>query len=107
MSPGINGDPLFRADIMRDLKAASGLTWKEIAERGGLSTSYLQELANGSISDPSTGALALIARGLDVSPLILLGYTDDDAWQAGFQEGIFRSHEALSKLSKRRPEEPS
>jgi transcriptional regulator with XRE-family HTH domain len=90
--------PLFKVEVMRELKEASGLSWRQIALRAGLSPSYLMELSGGGISDPSTGTVGLIAKGLNVSPMVLLGYSDDDAWQAGYQEGVFRSQEALSKL---------
>jgi transcriptional regulator with XRE-family HTH domain len=90
--------PLFKVEVMRALKEASGQSWRQIAERSGLSPSYLMDLNGGQINDPSTGTVGLIAKGLDVSPIVLLGYSDDDAWQAGLQEGIFRCQEALSKL---------
>ena len=56
-------------------RAARDLSRKELAERSGLSYSYLAEIENGA-KFPSTKALHLIARALDLSPAELLQATE-------------------------------
>ncbi len=56
-------------------RTAQDISRKELAERSGLSYSYLAEIENGA-KYPSTKALHLIAKGLGLSPAELLQATE-------------------------------
>jgi len=56
-------------------RTAQDMSRKELAERSGLSYSYLAEIENGA-KFPSTKALHLISKGLGLSPAELLHATE-------------------------------
>lgn len=57
--------------------AARGITKADISRRTGLSDSYLSQLLNGKIKDPSARAVYLICRTLGVSVDGVLQLADD------------------------------
>jgi transcriptional regulator with XRE-family HTH domain len=67
---GAFGEHLGRA--IRVIRAGQDLSRKELAERSGLSYSYLAEIENGS-KTPSSKALAALAQALGVAVRELLG----------------------------------
>ena len=58
------------ASAVRILRERAGLSRSELAERAGISTSWLSRIESGSY-DPSWGSMRRIARGLDVSMEVL------------------------------------
>ena len=58
-------------DELRRRRAATGLTLRGLAERTGLSASFLSQVER-SIADPSVGSLRRIASGLGISVTALL-----------------------------------
>jgi len=57
-------------------RTAWDMSRKELAEKAGLSYSYVSEIENGG-KHPSTKALHLIARALDTSPARLMDASED------------------------------
>lgn len=69
------------------------LTQTELADRAGVSVSYLSLLERGERSDPGLSSLEKIAKGLDIPMTILLFLATDDSELSGF------SAELKEKLS--------
>ncbi len=53
------------------LRVSRGLTLKDLEERGGISATHVSEIERGKAS-PTVGALAKIARALDLRPAALI-----------------------------------
>lgn len=54
------------ARAVRTLREGTGLSRSEVAERAGISTSWLSRIESGDY-DPSWGSMRRVARGLGVS----------------------------------------
>jgi transcriptional regulator with XRE-family HTH domain len=57
-------------NAVRILRERAGLSPEEVAERGGISTSWLRRIESGD-HDPSWGSMRRVARGLGVSMEVL------------------------------------
>lgn len=64
------------------------LTQAELAERVGVSTSYVSLLERGHRDDPSISSLEKLAKGLDIPITLLLFLAADDAELAGFSSDL-------------------
>lgn len=64
------------------------LTQTELADRVGVSTSYVSLLERGHRDDPSISSLEKIAKGLDIPITLLLFLAADDAELAGFNSDL-------------------
>ena len=58
------------ASAVRTLRERGGLSRAELAERAGISTSWLSRIESGAY-DPSWGSMRRVARGLGVSMEVL------------------------------------
>lgn len=58
---------------VRELRKANNLTMRELAEKSGTASSYISDLENGKIKNPSGVKLSKIAEVLKVSTDELLG----------------------------------
>ena len=54
--------------IIKRYRLAKGLTQEEVADRGGLERSYVNQLENDRVANPGRAVLAKLARGLGERP---------------------------------------
>lgn len=64
------------------------LTQSELADRAGVSISYLSLLERGERSDPGLSSLKKIAKGLDIPMTLLLFLAADDTELADFSPDL-------------------
>jgi transcriptional regulator with XRE-family HTH domain len=91
------------ADTIRDrikaLRKKAKLTLDQLADRAGLSKSYLWELENRELPRPSGEKLAGLARALDVTVDYLLG---SENLESAEDKAFFREYQAMSPEARAR-----
>lgn len=67
---------------IRELRKANNLTMRDLAEKSGTASSYISDLENGKIKNPSGIKLKKIAKALGVSVIDILYPTNEDKEKA-------------------------
>jgi transcriptional regulator with XRE-family HTH domain len=89
-------------DRIKSLRKKDKLTLDQLAERAGLSKSYLWELENKDLPRPSGEKLAGLARVLNVTVDYLLGGDPTENLEAAEDKAFFREYEAMSTEARAR-----
>ena len=64
-------------DIIKEKRKEYGMTMKELADNLGVSSGTISRWESGEISNMRRDAIASLAKALDISPAILIGWTPD------------------------------
>lgn len=76
-------------NLIRDRRLALGLTMKELADRVGVAEATVSRWEAGDIANMRRDRIYKLAKALDVSPLLLLGYDDvSEEKQPSVSEGL-------------------
>ncbi|WP_349253693.1 helix-turn-helix transcriptional regulator [Bradyrhizobium sp. CB82] len=86
-------------DRIKTLRKKAKLTLDQLADRAGLSKSYLWELENRELPRPSGEKLAGLARALDVTVDYLLG---SENLESAEDKAFFREYQAMSPEARAR-----
>lgn len=81
---------------IKSLRKGKNLTLDQLAERAGLSKSYLWELENRDLPRPSGEKLAGIARALEVTVDYLLGGDLSENLQTAEDKAFFREYQQMN-----------
>jgi transcriptional regulator with XRE-family HTH domain len=87
----ISGEKSFGA-LLRELRAAAGLSQEELAERAGLSRRGISDLERGSRRSPHPTTLRRLAEGLRLGP------AQHSALLAAAHQHGFAGRDAIDKL---------
>jgi transcriptional regulator with XRE-family HTH domain len=79
---------------LKEKRKGQGYTLKRLAERSGLSLTYLSQIERGK-SNPSIGTLKKIADAMNISFVSLLGFKESEEEERG-PEGNWRQHQEVS-----------
>lgn len=98
---------------LKKIRKEKKLTLRELAEKSGVSNSYLSQLENGKTKNPTTEVLQKIASGLDVNFVDLIISEQDknainkslknlpvEKLQTHLDESIFLSYDAITVMDK-------
>ena len=69
-------------NLIRDRRLALGLTMKELADRVGVAEATVSRWEAGDIANMRRDRIYKLAKALDVSPLLLLGYDEQEVKQS-------------------------
>lgn len=65
-------------DLIRQKRIALGMTMKEVADKVGVSEGTISRWESGEIANMKRGAIASLAKVLQLSPNSIMGWDDDD-----------------------------
>lgn len=83
-------------NLIRDRRLALGLTMKELADRVGVAEATVSRWEAGDIANMRRDRIYKLAKALDVSPLLLLGYDDvSEEKQPSVSEGLSDAERTL------------
>lgn len=75
---------------MRRLRESRGLSYRDVAQRSGLSHTYVQLLETGRITNPSVDRLMALARVYGVTPQEIIARAYPDAYRSCGWEDVRR-----------------
>lgn len=64
------------ATRLRDTRRSAEMTWDQVAKKSGYSWAYVRDLAYGTRTNPTIGAVKALADTLGVEPEWLAGWKD-------------------------------
>lgn len=109
---GLSKDELVKS-IMRDedmqkivdrvkmLRLKNGLSFQQLADRTGMSKSTLQRYESGDIANIPLGRLPVLASALGVSPIYLMGWTEEGVIKEQLSESDTKSQKDFNSIGKR------
>ena len=65
-------------DLIRQKRIALGMTMKEVADKVGVSEGTISRWESGEIANMKRGAIASLAKVLQLSPNSIMGWDDDE-----------------------------
>lgn len=80
-------------NVIRDRRLELGLTMKEVANAVGVSEATVSRWESGDIADMKRSRIFSLSKVLQISPLVILGYSEENEKQPSAIEGL--SEEAL------------
>jgi transcriptional regulator with XRE-family HTH domain len=85
---------------IRALRLSKKLTLDQLAERAGLSKSYLWELENKDPPRPSAEKLGGLAKALEVTVDYFVGHDTPEELQSAEDKAFFREYQRMSPALK-------
>jgi transcriptional regulator with XRE-family HTH domain len=79
---------------LKQLRKGQGYTLKNLAEKSGLSPTYLSQIERG-MSNPSIGTLKKIADAMSITVVSLLGFEETDENEKELEENIRQRQEVF------------
>jgi transcriptional regulator with XRE-family HTH domain len=79
---------------LKQLRKGQGYTLKNLAEKSGLSPTYLSQIERG-MSNPSIGTLKKIADAMSITIVSLLGFEETDENEKELEENIRKRQEVF------------
>ena len=89
-------------DKIRELRNAKGMSLERLAQLTDSSKSYLWELENRDVPNPSADKLTRIAQAVDVTPSFLLDAMQTRPDDAVADAAFFRKYQTMPDETKRR-----
>lgn len=88
-------------DILKSRRIELGLTMKDVADAVGVSESAISRWESGEISNMRRDRIYLLAKKLEISPLVIMGYEEPTDRAKQFAEMIkdFSEEEIKDVLS--------
>lgn len=68
-------------NVIRDRRLELGLTMKEVANAVGVSEATVSRWESGDIADMKRSRIFSLAKVLQISPLVILGFSEEDEKQ--------------------------
>lgn len=81
------------------MRAQHGLTFEALAEKAGMSKSYVWEIEAGRGRKPTIETVFRLSTVLGVSPYWLIGHDDDD-YERGYRAGYERARSDMIHATK-------
>ncbi|HAP32869.1 MAG TPA: transcriptional regulator [Firmicutes bacterium] len=86
---------MFKGEVVRRVREEKGYSLAELAEKAGISFSYLSEIERGS-KKPSIKTVEKLTSFLNISPGELVGNTEQDGISLGERVRLLRQERGLS-----------